>query len=62
MIGIVAMGWIVWGLILVGVGVFFSVPQRPDQLCGTPSFLSNGCWGSFLRIKQPGCEINHLPP
>jgi len=24
--------------------------------------LENGYWSSFPVVKQPGCEVDHLPP
>ena len=38
---------------------FFSSPKRPDRFWGPPSLLFNN---SFLAVKQPGHEVNHLPP
>jgi hypothetical protein len=38
---------------------FFSTPQRPNQLWGSPSLLSNGYRGSSARVKLLGREHNH---
>jgi hypothetical protein len=40
---------------------FLSTPQRPDQLWGPPSPLSNGYGGSFSEVKRPGREADHSP-
>jgi hypothetical protein len=40
----------------------FSCPQRPDQLCGSPSLLSNGYRGMAPEVERPGCETDHSPP
>jgi hypothetical protein len=40
---------------------FFSSPNRADWLCGPPSILFSGYQGSFLGLKRPGREVNHLP-
>jgi hypothetical protein len=47
----------------VGVRIFTS-PCRPDRLCGSPNFLSNGYRGGALsqQIKRPGREADHSPP
>jgi hypothetical protein len=45
-----------------GRGFFFK-PLRLDQLCGPPSLLSNGYWGSFPGGKaRPGRDADHSPP
>jgi hypothetical protein len=36
---------------------FFSSPQLPDWLWGTPSLLTNG----YLGVKQLVCEADHSP-
>jgi hypothetical protein len=43
---------------------FFSTPQCPDELWGSPNFLSNGWVPRFLPlgVKQPGLEADHTPP
>jgi len=49
--------------ILVGVREFFLLQNCPDRLWSPCSLLFNGYQGSFVgRVKQPGREINHLPP
>jgi hypothetical protein len=40
-----------------GQGPIFSSQLRPDQLCGPPSYLSNGYW----RFS-PGYEADHTSP
>jgi hypothetical protein len=37
-------------------------PNRPDWLLALPSPLSNGYWGSFTTVKQPGREADHSAP
>jgi hypothetical protein len=40
--------------------ILFSKASR--RLWGPPSsYLLNGCRGSFLGVKRPGCEVSHLP-
>ena len=39
-----------------------SSPEHPDWLWGPPSTVCNHYLGSFLWIKQPGCETAHSPP
>jgi hypothetical protein len=59
---VTATGWTTAVLFWAGVGILFflSSPPRQDRLWGPPSFLSNGCWGFFLRgVKRPGCEADH---
>ena len=34
-------------------------PKHPDCLWGLPSHQFSGSWGSFLGVKQPGCEVDH---
>jgi hypothetical protein len=41
---------------------FFSPPQRPDRLWGTPSLLSNWYWGFFSWEEGQGREADHSPP
>jgi hypothetical protein len=38
---------------------FFSTPQCPDRLWGSPSRLSNEYRGLFPGIKRPGREVDH---
>jgi hypothetical protein len=42
---------------------FFFSPQRPDQLWGPPSLLSNGYRGGEISsgVKRQGHEANHSP-
>ena len=47
--------------ILVGTK-FFSCSEHPDWPWGTPILLFSGYWGSFLGVKQPGNEVQHLLP
>jgi len=39
-----------------------SSPEHVDSLLGPPSPLFSVYWGSFLKFKRPGHEINHSPP
>jgi hypothetical protein len=41
---------------------FFSLSLHPDWLWGLPSFLSNGYWGSFPRVKWAEHEAEHSHP
>jgi len=41
---------------------FCSLPKYPERPWGPPSLLFNGNQGSFLQIKQSGCEADHSPP
>jgi hypothetical protein len=34
----------------------------PLDFWGSPSYHFNGYWGSFPRLKQPGCEVDLSPP
>jgi hypothetical protein len=36
--------------------------MHPDWAWGPPSLLYDGCWSSFLEVKQPGHDIDHPPP
>ena len=56
------MGWMVWSLDLGRNKRFFSSPHHPDRHLGPPCLLFNGYQGSFLHVKRPGREVNHLPP
>jgi hypothetical protein len=60
----IAMGY---GLDDRGVGVrvlvesrIFTSPCCPDRLWGPPSLLLSGYQASFLRVKRPGREADHL--
>jgi hypothetical protein len=44
-----------------GAGIFSSWPCL-GQLWGPPSFLSNGQWGSFPRVKWLVYEADHSHP
>jgi hypothetical protein len=53
-----------WGSI-TGTGKrFFSIPQHPDWLQGSPNLLSDGhhMLAVFPSVKQLGCEAGHSPP
>jgi hypothetical protein len=43
--------------LIPGSARFFSSPQHPYQLWGSPSLLSNGYWGLLLQ----GREADHSP-
>jgi hypothetical protein len=54
-----AMSWMVWGLIL-GRGKRFSFLQNPSaQLKDPPSFLLRDYFGSFLGRNWLGHELDH---
>jgi hypothetical protein len=36
--------------------------QTAQTGCDTPSFLFNGCRGSFQEVKRQGCTVDHSPP
>jgi len=56
------MGWMAH-VLNPGVGKrFLSSPKHPDYHWGSPSLFLNGCLGSFLGVKWPGCEVDHSPP
>ena len=40
----------------------FSSPNRPIQLRGSATLLSNGYQSSFPGIKRPGREVGHSTP
>ena len=46
--------------ILVGGKICLS-SKCPDLVLGPASLLFSGFWGSYLGVKQPGPEVNHLP-
>jgi len=48
-------------LILVGARDFFSSPAVSRQALGQ-SLRFGRYRVSFLGVKHPGCEVNHLPP
>ena len=48
---------------LQGGGGYFSCPQYSDIFWGTPSLMSHGYGGLFIRgVKQPGREADLSPP
>jgi len=42
--------------------IFIPIQKLPDRLWGSSSLPRNGYRGSFLRIKQPGHEVDHSSP
>jgi hypothetical protein len=40
---------------------FFCFPNYPDQLWGPPRLLINGYQGSFMGVRQEGCDVDHSP-
>jgi len=54
-VGIVTMGWTVWGLNLSGGEIFCT---GPDQSWAPSELLYKGM-GLFQRIKRLGCGFNH---
>jgi hypothetical protein len=52
----------VWGLNPVSSNRFFSSPKCPDRCWGPPSLVFVGYWVSFLGIKWPRCDVDHLSP
>jgi hypothetical protein len=47
---------------LCGRSKLISSPKCPNQLCGPPSLLVSGYWGSFLGIKWPGHGVEPCGP
>jgi len=56
------MGWTIEGSIPSRIKRSFSSPKHPDQLWIPTKLLCNYYLGSFLELKQPGHEIDRLPP
>jgi len=42
-------------------GIPFSSPPDPHRLWGTPSFLSRGYWGLFLRVVKLITHLHLVP-
>lgn len=41
---------------------FFSSPKRSFRFWGPLSLQFSVCWGSFLGLKWPSCEVKHSLP
>jgi len=52
---------VIWGSNPGGENGFFSLPKRPDWLCGSPNLLLvPGYFPSMAKL--PWHETDHLPP
>jgi hypothetical protein len=54
--------WMNRGLNQAGTRDLFSSPEHPHHLWGPHIIPFIGYWGSFMGVKQSGCEVHHSSP